>query len=150
MLTDTACRNASCPADKPRARFADANGLYLEVAPNGSKRWFWKYRFAGKEKRLSLGVYPTVRQPRVGGERAMRLLIVLVVTASISVHAHPAARNDTVVMQGNRSGWQTVATQPGVRVRAEFSYNDRNHGDHIAAVGREISREVGQGMGIRF
>lgn len=60
MLTDAACRNASCPPDKPRARFADAGGLYLEVAKNGSKRWFVKYRFNGKEKRLALGSYPAV------------------------------------------------------------------------------------------
>ena len=63
----------------------------------------------------------------------MRLPVVFLAIASISVHAHSSARNDTVVMQGNHSGWQTVATQPGGRVRAEFSYNDRNHGDHIIA-----------------
>lgn len=61
MLTDIACKNASCPSDKARARFADGGNLYLEVAPNGSKRWFWKYTFAGKEKRLAIGVYPTVK-----------------------------------------------------------------------------------------
>lgn len=60
MLTDRACRNADCPPDKPRARFADSGGLYLEVAANGSKRWFAKYRFGGKEKRLALGNYPAV------------------------------------------------------------------------------------------
>jgi integrase len=38
---------------------ADAGGLYLEVSPNGSKRWFWKYRAEGKEKRLALGSYPS-------------------------------------------------------------------------------------------
>ncbi len=57
MLTDTACKNAKCPADRARARFADAGGLYLEVAPNGAKRWFWKYRFGGKERRIALGHY---------------------------------------------------------------------------------------------
>lgn len=57
MLTDTACKNALCPMDKARVRLADAAGLYLEVTPNGAKRWFWKYRFNGKEKRLALGNY---------------------------------------------------------------------------------------------
>ena len=57
MLTDTACKNAQCPADKARVRLSDAGGLYLEVTPNGAKRWFWKYRFSGKEKRLALGNY---------------------------------------------------------------------------------------------
>lgn len=48
---------------KPRAktyRLSDGNGLYLEVAPNGSRYWRLKYRFNGKENRLALGVYPVV------------------------------------------------------------------------------------------
>ena len=60
MLTDKACKNAICPSDKSRARFTDAGGLYLEVSPAGSKRWFLKYRKEGKEMRLALGSYPLV------------------------------------------------------------------------------------------
>ena len=60
MLTDADCRNATCPDGKPRVRLADAGGLYLEVTPNGSRRWFVKYRFGGKEKRLAAGSYPEV------------------------------------------------------------------------------------------
>ena len=56
-LTDLACRTATCPPDKARVRVTDGGGLYLEVSPLGSKRWFWKYYFNGKEKRLSLGSY---------------------------------------------------------------------------------------------
>ena len=76
MLTDAQCRNATCPADKKRARFVDAGGLYLEVAFSGSKRWFLKYRKEGKETRLALGRYPEVsladsRQKR-GEAKALR------------------------------------------------------------------------------
>lgn len=60
MLTDSHCRNASCPTDKTRVRLADSGGLYLEATPNGAKRWFWKYRKDGKEGRLALGSYPAV------------------------------------------------------------------------------------------
>ncbi|RTL26612.1 MAG: DUF4102 domain-containing protein [Burkholderiales bacterium] len=60
MLTDADCKNATCPPEKARARLADSGGLYLEVSPSGSKRWFWKYRKAGKEMRLALGSYPAV------------------------------------------------------------------------------------------
>lgn len=60
MLTDAHCRNAACPPDKKRERLSDSGGLYLEVSPSGSKRWFWKYRLAGLEKRLALGSYPDV------------------------------------------------------------------------------------------
>lgn len=60
MLTDAHCRNATCPPEKKRERLSDSGGLYLEISPNGSKRWFWKYRIAGLEKRLALGSYPDV------------------------------------------------------------------------------------------
>lgn len=59
-LTDTECRNAKCPEGRPYVRLADGGGLYLEVTATGSKLWRWKYRHAGKEKRLALGVYPVV------------------------------------------------------------------------------------------
>jgi integrase len=64
-LTDVACRTAACPPDKARLRLTDAGGLYLEVSPAGSKRWFWKYYFNGKEKRLALGRYADAQSPRV-------------------------------------------------------------------------------------
>lgn len=60
MLTDAKCRSASCAPDKKRTRFTDASGLYLEISPAGSKRWFWKVYAEGKEKRLALGSYPNV------------------------------------------------------------------------------------------
>ena len=50
----------SMPTDRKQARFADAGGMYLQVSPAGSKRWFLKYRVGGKEKRLALGSYPDV------------------------------------------------------------------------------------------
>ncbi len=60
MLTDAQCRNAVCPPDKKQVRFTDAGGMYLQVSPAGSKRWFLKYRIAGAEKQLALGSYPDV------------------------------------------------------------------------------------------
>lgn len=41
-------------------RLFDGRGLYLEVNPNGGKYWRFKYTFLGKERRLSLGVYPDI------------------------------------------------------------------------------------------
>jgi integrase len=73
-LTDVAIRAAK-PAEKP-FRLFDADGLYLEVAPAGGKWWRFKYRFGGKEKRLSLGVYPEVglRVARERRDSARKLL----------------------------------------------------------------------------
>jgi integrase len=60
MLTEAECKNAICPPDKKQARFTDSGGMYLQVSPGGSKRWFLKYRVEGKEKQLALGGYPDI------------------------------------------------------------------------------------------
>ncbi len=57
-LSDTAIRNAK-PQSKPYKAY-DSGGLFIIVTPAGGKWWRLKYRFAGKEKLLSLGVYPEV------------------------------------------------------------------------------------------
>lgn len=55
-LTDKKARSAK-PTSKPY-KLADSLGLYLLVKPNGSRIWFLKYRFEGKESRVSFGAYP--------------------------------------------------------------------------------------------
>ncbi|MCA7956392.1 integrase arm-type DNA-binding domain-containing protein [Burkholderia multivorans] len=57
-LTDTTIRNTK-PAEKPVKLF-DGGGLFLLVTPAGQRYWRLKYRAAGKEKLLALGVYPEV------------------------------------------------------------------------------------------
>jgi len=59
-LTKIECDRATCPPGKPHVRLADGHGMYLEVTAAGGKYWRMKYRHAGKEKRLALGVYPEV------------------------------------------------------------------------------------------
>jgi integrase len=58
MLTDNAIRSAK-PRDKPYKLF-DERGLFLLVTPSGGRWWRLKFRVAGKEKLLSLGVYPDI------------------------------------------------------------------------------------------
>lgn len=57
-LSDKAIKNAS-PRAKP-FKLADSGGLFLLVGPSGTRFWRLKYRFAGKEKQLSLGAFPAV------------------------------------------------------------------------------------------
>ncbi|MGF6296252.1 tyrosine-type recombinase/integrase [Paraburkholderia youngii] len=73
-LTDVAIRNAR-PTAKTR-RLWDGGGLYLEVTPGGSKLWRLKYRYDGKEKRLSFGRYPevTLKDARAKRDEARKLL----------------------------------------------------------------------------
>ncbi len=57
-LNDIKCKNIK-PTDKT-FKVSDEKGLYLEVNTNGAKYWRLKYRFAGKERKLALGVYPEI------------------------------------------------------------------------------------------
>ncbi|WP_140182047.1 tyrosine-type recombinase/integrase [Providencia stuartii] len=63
------------PKDK-EYKLSDERGLYLLVKPNGSRYWRMKYRFAGKEKKLSIGVYPgiSLADARVKRDEARKLL----------------------------------------------------------------------------
>jgi len=57
-LTDLQVKKAKV-MEKPQ-KLADGGGLYLLVQPNGAKYWRLKYRVAGVEKVLALGVYPEI------------------------------------------------------------------------------------------
>ena len=72
-LTDTAIRNAK-PQEKPY-KLTDQQGLYLLVNEVG-KYFRFDYRFGGKRKTLSLGVYPDVKlkEAREEHENARKLL----------------------------------------------------------------------------
>ena len=57
-LSDSQIRNVR-PREKV-FRIQDGLGLYLEVTPTGNRWWRFKYAYGGKEKRVSLGVYPQI------------------------------------------------------------------------------------------
>ncbi len=59
MLTDPKCKNAKAEGNAIR-KLADGGGLYLWVYADGRKYWRLRYWLGGKEKSLSLGVYPNV------------------------------------------------------------------------------------------
>lgn len=54
----------------------DGGGLFLLITPTGGRLWNFKYRFSGKEKKLSLGAYPAVSlaDARQRRENAKKLL----------------------------------------------------------------------------
>ncbi len=57
-LTDAMIRQAK--HGKKPIKLSDERGLFLLLQPSGGKLWRLKYRIAGKEKKLSLGIYPDV------------------------------------------------------------------------------------------
>ncbi len=73
-LTELKCKNTK--AEGKPIKLSDSGGLFLQVMPNGKKYWRLKYRYLGKEKLLSLGVYPlvTLAEARDGRDEAKKLL----------------------------------------------------------------------------
>lgn len=74
MLSESALRRAA-QRKKPYKLF-DTAGLFVIVNPNGSRWWRLKYRYHGKERGISLGVYPVVslRLARRRRDEARQLL----------------------------------------------------------------------------
>jgi len=73
-LSDAKIRNAA-PTDKEYA-LADGHGLSIVVRPNGTKLWLYRYRFRGKRKNMSFGIFPGVglkaaREKRRDGEKLL-------------------------------------------------------------------------------
>jgi len=73
-LTDKKIRSATADGQQ-RRKLADGGGLTLVIKPS-SKVWWFRYRFAGKEKTYSLGSYPetTLKQAREYRDEARALL----------------------------------------------------------------------------
>jgi integrase len=93
MLTDTTIRTVK-PADKPFKLF-DERGLFLLVAPCGGKWWRFRYRFDGKHKSLSMGIYPDVSLAKARDRRdEARKLLADGIDPSRNRKAHKAARAD--------------------------------------------------------
>ena len=73
-LTATACNSAK--PEKNFYKLTDGNGLYLLINPNGNKYWRYDYRFGGKRKTFSIGVYPeiTLQEARERHREAHKLI----------------------------------------------------------------------------
>lgn len=74
MLNATKIKEAR--ARESDYKLADSQGLYLLVTSKGRKYWRLKYRIAGKEKKLAIGIYPDVslKDARTKRDEARRVL----------------------------------------------------------------------------
>lgn len=68
---------AAKPTPGKTTRLYDTGGLYLDISPTGSKAWRLKYRYNGRENRISLGTYPMVslKEARQQRDDARRQLL---------------------------------------------------------------------------
>lgn len=114
-LTDVKIRQAK-PTDKAQ-KLTDGNGLYLEVKPNGSKHWRYRYRIDGKENLYALGEYPimSLQDARKAREGARELV-------KQGIHPSHARRATTAKQIGdNANTFKAVAEEWIERNRANWS-----------------------------
>lgn len=129
-LKDTKIRNAK-PGKKPIKLF-DERGLYLEISPTGGKWWRLKYRFDGKEKRLSLGVYPDVSLKDARDRRdAARKLLASGIDPSENRKAQKAAKRDRAA-----NSFEVVAREWYAKHAPNWV---EHHGDRII---RRLERDI--------
>lgn len=62
MLTNAKIKSITLPPDTQKRpdKYSDSGGLQLHVFSNGGKYWRLAYRFEGKQKTYSIGIYPEV------------------------------------------------------------------------------------------
>jgi len=104
-VSDAALR-ALKPADKPY-KYSVGGGLYLEVSPQGSKLWRWKYRLGGKENRYAIGSYPetSMKEAREQVDAARKL---------VKQGQHPAQQRKIErlnAIHGHASTFKALATE---------------------------------------
>lgn len=129
-LTDTKIRKAK-PTEKTQRLF-DGGGLYLEISPKGGKWWRLKYRYGGKEKRLSLGIYPDISLKDARERRdAARKLLANDVDPSENRKAAKAAK----IVQASNS-FEIVAREWYAKHSPNWS---PNHGNRII---RRLERDI--------
>jgi integrase len=75
-ITDRLVAKAAATARQP-GMYADGNGLYLRVAPGGSKSWILRYRHGGRRHDIGLGPYPLIglADARQRANQRRRLLV---------------------------------------------------------------------------
>lgn len=136
-LTEVAIKNAK-PDDKT-ARLFDGGGLYLEISPTGGKWWRLKYRYDGKEKRLSLGVYPEVslKDARQRRDDARKLL-----AGDIDPSVHRKAMKAAKIERAGNS-FEAVAREWFASARQSEGWVDSHANKIIRRLERDIFPWIG-------
>ena len=104
-LTDIKCKAAQ-PKIK-QYKLSDSEGLYLLIKQSGGKYWQMKYRYAGKEKILSIGKYPEIslQEAREKKYEARKLL-----RENIDPSAEKKAAKHQILL-GSENSFKSIATE---------------------------------------
>ncbi|WBO20993.1 tyrosine-type recombinase/integrase [Sphingomonas abietis] len=134
-LTNAEVKNAQ-PAERDY-KLGDSGGLYLFVTTKGAKSWRFKYRYAGKEKRLTFGLYDEVK---LADARARR----------DEARAILKAGRDPMVEEEKRKAALVVSSEATFKSLADAWQEDERPGwsaSHAARVCFRLDRDVYPALG---
>ncbi|MBN3822373.1 tyrosine-type recombinase/integrase [Burkholderia sp. Ac-20384] len=120
-LTDIKIRQAK--ADSKAIKITDANGLYIEVRPSGSKLWRYRYEMVGKENLFALGEYPqmSLQEARKARDEARAL---------VKKGIHPAhARQEEIFKTVDASKETFKAVCDEWLGKKKKAWSERHHGE---------------------
>ncbi len=109
-LSEAKVRTAK-PQDKDYKLF-DGGGLFLLVTSSGGKLWHFKYRFDGKEKKMSMGTYPEISlgEARARREEARKQLAHDIDPGAVRKAMREAATAETETFEVIAREWHTKFT----------------------------------------
>ena len=120
-LNDSKIRKLK-PYSRP-VKLSDSHGLYLLVNPGGSRIWYLKYRFNGKESRVSLGAYPLVSLAEARQQRdGIRKLLAQNINPAQQRMAEKSAVHAAGIGHGHRraAAFAQMTTHYGKQSRAVY------------------------------
>lgn len=122
-------------------KMADGGGLYLEVTIKGAKYWRLKYRFAGKQKLLAIGVYPTTTLKEARKQRDAAKV-------RLSNGIDPSEFKKAAKQKENIEGFEHVAREWHVKHKPSWTEShakkliDRLEKDVFPWLGNRLTNEI--------
>lgn len=131
-LTELLVKNAKYDPAKKVTKLFDGMGMYLEVTRNGSKYFKLQYYFAGKQKLLSLGVYPTttLKEARAKRDEAKKMLSNGINPSEVRKQKKQSLLDDS------ENNFQSVATEWFVKFKSKWTPQ------HAKAKWRSLEKDV--------
>jgi len=128
--------NSFKPKAKPYKE-TDGNGLIMIINPNGSKWWRFNFRYEGKQKTLSMGVYPDVglADARDKVHEARKLLAQGIDPSSI--------RKAKQVKKSGVNSFESVANRWHGEMMADGEWSDKHAKTIMTSLKRNVFPYVG-------
>lgn len=137
-------------AAQPRVKqygIPDGDGLALIVKPSGVKVWWLRYRFGGKAKTLSIGIYPVVslREARDRAFEAKKLLASNIDPSAEKQAARAALveRNEEQI-QNAASAFEIIAREWFEKHRQSLGWEDNHSSKILSRLEKDIFPWLGK------